>query len=193
MQETVQKTTVTIVTAATVEVIPARILQNPRIQQRILPRMKNQIIATIKETQRSADIKIRALLLFTVLLASRARKDLHILVNKERVRSESYMETISAREIDHYIFDKNYLLVDVRSPSEYRRQHIRGAVCVPKEYILKRIRGFGNAIPVLYCDRGGLSMQAARELEEHGYKAISVVGGIQAYRGKYLESDQYRR
>lgn len=39
------------------------------------------------------------------------------------------METISAREIDRYIFDKNYLLVDVRNPSEYRKQHIRGAVC----------------------------------------------------------------
>ena len=35
------------------------------------------------------------------------------------------METISAREIDRYIFDKKYLLVDVRNPSEYRKQHIR--------------------------------------------------------------------
>lgn len=103
------------------------------------------------------------------------------------------METISAREIDRYIFDKNYLLVDVRNPSEYRKQHIRGAVCVPWEYLLQRVRGFGKIIPVLYCDRGGLSMQAARELEEHGYRAISVVGGIQAYNGRYLESDLKKR
>ena len=97
------------------------------------------------------------------------------------------METISAREIDRYIFDKNYLLVDVRNPSEYRKQHIRGAVCVPREYLLQRVRGFGKIIPVLYCDRGGLSMQA------HGYRAISVVGGIQAYNGRYLESDLKKR
>ncbi len=32
-------------------------------------------------------------------------------------------------------------------------------------------------------------MQAARELEEQGYQAISVVGGIQAYRGKQLEGN----
>lgn len=50
------------------------------------------------------------------------------------------METISAREIDRYIFDKNYLLVDVRNPSEYRKQHIRGAVCVPRKYLLQRVR-----------------------------------------------------
>ena len=79
------------------------------------------------------------------------------------------------------------------NPSEYRKQHIRGAVCVPREYLLQRVRGFGKIIPVLYCDRGGLSMQAARELEECGYRAISVVGGIQAYNGRYLESDLKKR
>lgn len=99
------------------------------------------------------------------------------------------METISAKEIDRYVFDKRYLLVDVRQPAEYRLQHIRGAVCIPHERLSERIRGLGNTIPVLYCDRGGLSMQAARELEEQGYQVISVVGGIQAYRGKQLEGN----
>lgn len=99
------------------------------------------------------------------------------------------METISAREIDRYIYDKSYILIDVRNPSEYRKMHIRGAVCIPREYLLERMKGLGQSIPILYCDRGGLSMQAARELEEHGYRAISVVGGIQAYRGRYLERD----
>ena len=99
------------------------------------------------------------------------------------------METISAREIDRYIYDKSYILIDVRNPSEYRKMHIRGAVCIPREYLLERMKGLGQSIPILYCDRGGLSMQAARELEDHGYRTISVVGGIQAYRGRYLERD----
>ncbi len=99
----------------------------------------------------------------------------------------SDIETISAKEIDRYIFDKAYLLVDVRNPAEYRKMHIRNSVCIPHEYLLQRVRGLGNVVPILYCDRGGLSMQAARELQEQGYRAISVVGGIQAYRGRYLE------
>ena len=100
----------------------------------------------------------------------------------------SEIETISAREMDYYIFDRRYLLVDVRKPADYRKMHIRGAVCIPYERLLQSMRGLGNTVPILYCDRGGLSMQAARELKEHGYRAISVVGGIQAYRGCYLES-----
>ena len=99
----------------------------------------------------------------------------------------SDIETISAKEIDRFIFDKAYLLVDVRSPAEYRKMHIKNAVCIPHEYLLQRIQGLGRVILILYCDRGNLSMQAARELQEHGYRAISVVGGIQAYRGRYLE------
>ena len=100
------------------------------------------------------------------------------------------METISAREIDRDIFDRNYLLVDVRQPVDYRRMHVRGAVCIPYETLKARIRGLGSTIPILYCERGGLSMQAARELEEEGYRALSVVGGIRAYRGKYLEGNK---
>ena len=100
------------------------------------------------------------------------------------------METISAREIDRYIFDRNYLLVDVWQPADYRRMHVRGAVCIPYETLKARIRGLGSTIPILYCERGGLSMQAARELEKEGYRALSVVGGIRAYRGKYLEGNK---
>ena len=62
-----------------------------------------------------------------------------------------------------------------------------------REYLLQRVRGFERSYRCFTRDRGGLSMQAARELEEYGYRAISVVGGIQAYNGRYLESDLKKR
>lgn len=101
----------------------------------------------------------------------------------------SAIETISAREIDRYLYDRRYLLVDVREPKEYRRLHIKGAVCIPGEHLLERMPGLKNTIPILYCERGALSMQAARELQEHGYRALTVIGGLQAYRGRNLETN----
>ena len=96
------------------------------------------------------------------------------------------LETISAREIDRYIFNKNYLLVDVRQPADYRKTHIRGAVCIPREYLLERVRGLGKTIPILYCDRGGASLDTARKLARKGYQTRSVIGGFEAYRGRNL-------
>ena len=36
---------------------------------------------------------------------------------------------------------------------------------------------------ILYCERGSMSMLAAKELCEVGYEVINVYGGIHAYRG----------
>ncbi len=92
------------------------------------------------------------------------------------------MDTISARELEQYIGNPNYLLIDLRPADEYRQGHIPGAVNAPQgeyENILKR-RYYQCLI--LYCDRGAASMVAARELEMQGYRVKSVVGGYHAYR-----------
>ena len=57
------------------------------------------------------------------------------------------LETISAREIDRYIFNKNYLLVDVRQPADYRKTHIRGAVCIPSGISSGKGTGTGKNDP----------------------------------------------
>ena len=53
-------------------------------------------------------------------------------------------------------------------------QYIR-QVCLPK-----------NRLLVLYCDRGSLSMVQGKKLAAEGYRVVTVVGGMHAYRGKYL-------
>ena len=44
-------------------------------------------------------------------------------------------------------------------------------------------------ILVLYCDRGGASLQAARILARNGYKTKTVIGGMKEYRGRNLICD----
>ena len=42
---------------------------------------------------------------------------------------------------------------------------------------------------ILYCERGGISLMAAKHLGNEGYHVKTVVGGILAYRGRYLETE----
>lgn len=90
-------------------------------------------------------------------------------------------QLVSAKEVDRYAFRNEYVIIDIRTPREFREKHIKGAVCIPYERLLKQVPLLKNRILILYCDRGGLSLKAAKELTEAGYQAKSVVGGIEAY------------
>ena len=90
-------------------------------------------------------------------------------------------QLVSAKEVDHYAFRNEYVIIDIRSPKEFRERHMKGAVCIPYERLHQQVHLLKNRTLILYCDRGGLSMKAANELKEQGYDARSVVGGIEAY------------
>lgn len=95
------------------------------------------------------------------------------------------METISAKELEHYARDGGFLIIDLRSKEEYIRGHVPGAVNVPQGRFRRELYGRENKPVILYCERGGLSMSVARELEKRGYRTKSVVGGFRAYCEQY--------
>ena len=96
---------------------------------------------------------------------------------------------ISGKELDEYLDQGMELfLADMRRPDAYHRGHIRGAVNIPAEELKQRVGELPvNRLIVLYGYHGPNSMRAARWLASLGYEAADVYGGIQAYRGKYLE------
>ena len=93
-------------------------------------------------------------------------------------------ETISPREIDSYLFRDGYVVIDLREPREFRKLHLKGAVCIPHAQLQEKIRFLRNQTLILYCERGGTSLMAARELSEKGYRVKTMIGGIQAYEGR---------
>ncbi len=96
------------------------------------------------------------------------------------------IETIPAKELDRYVEDRSVLIVDLRSPEEFADGHIRGAVNVPYGMFRDELKRRRYRAVILYCERGGMSMQTARSLAAQGYRAKSVVGGFGAYRGKNI-------
>lgn len=98
------------------------------------------------------------------------------------------LETISPKMLDYYVEQKDAYIIDLRTEKEYEKGHIKNAKCIPYE---------GGPFPVmlpkryeiiLYCERGSLSLLAAKELARDGYRVRSVIGGIHAYQGRNLVS-----
>lgn len=96
------------------------------------------------------------------------------------------VETISAKMLDYYVGRSDAVLIDLRDEEEYRAGHVKGARNIPYEEI-EEGRSFPRGkILVLYCDRGGASLKAAKLLAQRGYRTRSVIGGFEAYRGRNL-------
>jgi len=78
------------------------------------------------------------------------------------------------------------VLLDVRTPQEYREGHIPGSKNVPLQAIDKISSVADNKdIPLfVYCHSGGRSRQATAMLQHMGYTNVQNIGGITAYSGK---------
>ena len=78
------------------------------------------------------------------------------------------------------------VLLDVRTPQEYREGHIPGSQNVPLQQLDKVEDVIENKDTVLYvyCRSGARSRQAVSLLQAMGYTNVHNIGGIAAYSGK---------
>ena len=75
----------------------------------------------------------------------------------------------------------NYILLDVRTLSEFRERRIEGAILIPDYEIANRAEAElpnKNAVILLYCRSGRRSALAAEALAELGFKNVYDFGGI---------------
>lgn len=99
-------------------------------------------------------------------------------------------ETISSEQMDICVTDRHCLVIDVRDYKDYNRMHIENAICIPFEKLEKEYNKMPrDLILVLYCERGGRSLLAAKELYDRGYVVKALMGGIRGYYGNRLERE----
>ena len=96
------------------------------------------------------------------------------------------VEAISAKMLDDYIESEDVLVIDLRDRESYKQGHIRAAVNIPYQELEEHSVLPKGKLLIFYCDRGGASMAAARQMEKKGYEARSVIGGFESYRGRNL-------
>lgn len=85
--------------------------------------------------------------------------------------------------------EKNGVLIDVRTPREYKTNHIKGAINIPYDEVdpnISRSVPEKNTPIYLYCRSGRRSSIAMKKIREMGYTTVHDLGGFQDAKKKLL-------
>lgn len=102
--------------------------------------------------------------------------------SEEKVKEDNRYISINAEEAKKMMDEgASYILLDVRTQSEYDEGHIPGAILIPDTEIEDRAEEelTDKAVVILvYCRSGRRSKLAAQALADLGYTGIYEFGGI---------------
>lgn len=114
--------------------------------------------------------------------------------NSQEKKETSFVD-INVEEFYKGIQKEGIQLVDVRTPDEYDKGHIKNAILIDffennfKEISTKKL---DKKKPVyLYCRSGGRSARAAKMYKEAGFtKVYNLLGGFNAWSAKGLKIEK---
>jgi len=88
--------------------------------------------------------------------------------------------------VEDYRNTEGALLLDVRTPSEYREGHIWGSINIPLQSIdnIAYVTENKDKMLYVYCHSGVRSAEATGILRDMGFTNVRNIGGIAAYMGK---------
>lgn len=90
--------------------------------------------------------------------------------------------------------DKNILVVDTRTPEEYEKKHIPGAILIPiadfKNGNAELMLPDKNQTLLLYCWTGRRAEDAAELLVKRGYTKVYEFGGLVDWHGETEGTEQ---
>ena len=124
--------------------------------------------------------------------AVRKIAELEKILNRQREDNKS-TNAVSLEELEGMLENQNVLLLDVRPSIEYAFGHITGAVSVPVNELMARLKGFSKKKEIIAYCRGPfcvLADEAVKILNEQGYKVRRLDDGYPEWKLKQLESNQ---
>lgn len=79
---------------------------------------------------------------------------------------------------------EKFILLDVRTGSEYKSGHIPGAKNAPQEKLIKSVSKTKKETPlVVYCHSGSRARRAKKALEMAGYSHVQSFGSLSRWKG----------
>ena len=104
-----------------------------------------------------------------------------------------YVKITSDQAVEIMKKEKNYVIVDVRTPEEYKEGHIPNAINIPLDtidnYISQNVENLKdkNQLIMVYCRSGRRSAEAAKKLLAKGYMNVIDFGGINDWKGEIVK------
>ncbi|MGC5617525.1 rhodanese-like domain-containing protein [Georgenia sp. Z1491] len=86
--------------------------------------------------------------------------------------------TITIADLPGQTIPEGYTLLDVREDDEWEAGHAPGAVHIPLGELTERADELGDDDILVICRTGGRSARAAQWLNQSGYDAWNVDGGM---------------
>lgn len=90
--------------------------------------------------------------------------------------------SISPNQLKERLNNKDFILLDVRTPEEFSSGHIPEAINVPVDSITD-YSGDKTKEHILICASGMRSLQASTILTKQGYQTVNVSPGMNAWTG----------
>ncbi|GHH96641.1 rhodanese-like domain-containing protein [Neobacillus kokaensis] len=104
----------------------------------------------------------------------------------QRILPVKGVRQISTTELKNELKDKNKQFVDVRTPGEFKGNHIGGFKNIPVHQLAQKSNELSkDKEVVVICQSGMRSQKASKILKKMGFtKVTNVNGGMSAWEGK---------
>ena len=107
-------------------------------------------------------------------------------------QAQSYRRISAEEAIAMMEEEQDYIILDVRTPAEFKERHIPDAINVPNENIgsaeIPQLPDKDQLIMV-YCRSGNRSKQASEKLVKLGYSNVVEFGGINGWPGETVSPE----
>ena len=135
------------------------------------------------------EIKMKKLLFFALIIVIIG---IVIFLNKnKKIEKDNTIKHVSMDDIVQIMNENtDYIILDVRTISEYNQGHIPNAICIPNETINEDIINEltnKNQMILIYCRSGRRSKEAAEKLKQLGYTNLIEFGGIIDWKGETVK------
>tara|TARA_B110001454_G_C12523497_1_gene352040 strand:+ start:215 stop:607 length:393 start_codon:yes stop_codon:yes gene_type:complete len=114
---------------------------------------------------------------------------------KDQDKKAEFFRNVDVETFQKMLNEQGAQLIDVRTPREYEKGHLEGAVLInylSGDFKRKAFDKLDRSKPVLvYCAGGGRSLKAAKIYSDAGFtKVYNLMGGFRSWEAKKMKTTQ---